>query len=155
MQGGEEGFSPTQSLPEPEGSPMTLHLTRHVSPHMPFSSRVRCHVPCRRMHKGQPSPHGYCRTLLLLLSSATRTSQLRCHGKSNSICLCGKWPPEWWSLEHRAHSSQAPLPPCSLSEAGSTSRQSKGSYKVNSQKVERHQICDFYLSTSARLSHNK
>lgn len=78
---GRGGFSPTQSLPEPPGSPMTLHLTRHVSCHMP--RLVRCRMPSRcanSTHRplGTAGPCGCC-----LLSNQNITC--RCYGKSNSI----------------------------------------------------------------------
>lgn len=64
------------------------HLTCHVSSH------VRCQVSYRCTQRLHPSPRGYYGTMLLHLPSAATTSQFGCHGKSNSICLCRKWPPE-------------------------------------------------------------
>lgn len=64
------------------------HLTCHVSSH------ISCHMPCRWMHK----PHAYCRTCCCFFLQQQPHHNVG-YGKSNSICLCGKRPPECWSLE--------------------------------------------------------
>lgn len=133
---GKRGFSPTQSLPEPQGSPMTLtsHATSHV-----MSLLVSCHGPSRCANSAHcPSPPGTADPAASSLSNKNFTT--RCYRKAIP-CPCGKWP-RAVVLRTRSSFRSDSACPCSSSEAGSTSRQSPGRQEVNGQRW-RHPTCDF------------
>lgn len=100
-------------------SPLSLKSLQWLMPHTPspishvVSFHIRSHRPCWR-------------NITLWYSRTVATPSGATHHnldaeKSNSICLCRKWPLVCWSLQ-----LWAPILLCSFLKAGSTSRQSDG-----------------------------
>lgn len=124
---GKRGFSPTQSLPEPQGSPMTLtsRATSHVT-------SLLLAATCPLMCQQHPSPPGPC----CFLPQQQEHHKADVTGKQFHAGV-GNGPGRW-SLEHGAHSGhsgQAPLVPAPPQRQEVPPGRG-GETEVNGQKVE-------------------